>query len=266
MGRFRRPAILAATLALSVVTLLRFGALLTIVVVAAGVTAAVLVGRHQAGLFKRRARQRGARATDWRPAVQHQELPAPADDPVIVFAEPVVELFALRTPPLAHLQLTSTARSQLDGLALGRAKRIIEAPDLLAHAAADAESWPFVEAAVQKSLALARSRGIEFQPQGQGRLNQALALSATQGVLLAEWRQLEDGKTVWDGTSARICASDAFTIQRITEAMERGQLPELFAGIARRPPGFEVRLLLPYTLATAFFLRLRGERPQAFAA
>src|SRR2546423_222518 len=189
-----------------------------------------------------------------------------ADDPVIVFAEPVVELFALRTPPLAHLQLTSTARSQLNGLALGRAKRIIEAPDLLAHAAADAESWPFVEAAVQKSLALARSRGIEFQPQGQGRLNQTLALSATQGVLLAEWRQLEDGKTVWDGTSARIRASDAFTIQRITEAMERGQLPELFAGIARRPPGFEVRLLLPYTLATAFFLRLRGERPQAFAA
>ena len=267
MGRIiRRPVVLAATLVLSVVALLRFGILPTILVLTLGVTAAILVGRHHAGLFKLRVRQRRPRAPAWRPTVHHQELPAPADDPVIVFAEPVVELFALRTPPLAHLQLSSTVRSQLDGFALGRTKRIIEAPDLLAHAAADAESWPYVEAAVQKSLALARSRGVEFHPEGQARLNQALALSATQGVLLAEWRQMEDGKTVWDGTSARIRASDAFTIQRITEAMERGQLPELFAGIARRPPAFEVRLLLPYTLATAFFLRLRGERPQAFAA
>lgn len=266
MGRFRRPLILAATVVLSVATLLRFGALPTIVVMAAGVTAAVLVGRHQAGLFKLRSRQRDRQEPKWRPTVQHKELPPPADDPVIVFPEPVIELFSLRTPPLAHLQLSSTVRSQLDGFALGRTRRIIEAPDLLAHAAADAESWPFIEAAVQKSLSLARSRGMAFTPEGQPRLNQALALSAAQGVLLAEWRQLEDGKTVWDGTSARIRASDAFAIQRITETMERSQLPELFAGIARRPPDFEVRLLLPYTLATAFFLRLRGERPQAFAA
>jgi hypothetical protein len=265
-GSIRRPVVLAATLVFSVVALLRFGALATIVVLAVGVTAAVLVGRHHAGLFKLRIRQRGRREPVWRPTVHHQELPAPAEDPVIVFAEPVVELFASRTPPLAHLQLSGGVRSQLDGFALGRTKRIIEAPDLLAHAAADAESWPYIEAAVQRSLSLARSRGVELLPEGQPRLNQALALSAAQGVLLAEWRQLEDGKTVWDGTSARIRASDAFTIQRITEAMERRQLPELFAGIARRPPDFEVRLLLPYTLATAFFLRLRGERPQAFAA
>jgi hypothetical protein len=267
MGRFiRRPVVLAATLVLSVVALLRWGVPATIIVLCVGVTAAVLVGRHQAGLFKLRIGTRARRAPAWKPTVHHEELPAPADDPVIVFAEPVVELFALRTPPLAHLQLSSTVRSQLDGFALGRTRRIIEAPDLLSHAAADAESWPFIEAAVQKSLALARSRGVGFRPDGQPRLNQALALSAAQGVLLAEWRQLEDGKTVWDGTSARIRASDAFTIQRITEAMERRQLPELFAGIARRPPDFEVRLLVPYTLATAFFLRLRGERPEAFAA
>jgi hypothetical protein len=48
--------------------------------------------------------------------------------------------------------------------------------------------------------------------------------------------------------------------------MERRQLPELFAGIARRPPDFEVRLLLPYALATAFYLRLHGKPPEAFAA
>jgi hypothetical protein len=267
MGRIiLRPVVLAATLALAMIALLRFGLLATILVLLFGVILAVLVGGRGARLFKLRSRQRSRPEPKWRPTVQHQELPPPADDPVIVFPEPVVELFAVRTPPLSHLQLNSTVRSQLDGLALGRTKRILEAPDLLSHAAADAESWPFIEAAVQKSLGLARSKGVQFQPEGQPRLNQALALSAAQGVLLAEWRQLEDGKTVWDGTSARIRASDAFAIQRITEAMERLQLPELFAGIARRPPDFEVRLLLPYTLATAFFLRLRGERPQAFAA
>ena len=260
----RRPIVLAATLVLTVIALLRYGVLVTIVVMALGVTAAVLVGRHQAGLFT--IRKKGPRGPAWRPKVHHQELPAPADDPVITFAEPAVELFASRTPPLAHLQLSSTVRSQLDGFALGRTRRIIEAPDLLAHAAADAESWPHVEVAVQKSLALARSRGVELRPEGQARLNQALALSAVQGVLLAEWRQMEDGSTVWDGASARIRASDAFTIQHITDAMERRQLPELFAGIARRPPNFEVRLLLPYALATAFYSRLRGTPPKAFAA
>jgi len=257
----RRPIVLAATLALTVIALLRYGVPVTIVVMALGVTAAVLVGRHQAGLFT--IRKKGPRG---RPKVHHQELPAPADDPVITFAEPAVELFASRTPPLAHLQLSPTVRSQLDGFALGRTRRIIEAPDLLAHAAADAESWPHVEAAVQKSLALARSRGVELRPEGQARLNQALALSAVQGVLLAEWRQMEDGSTVWDGTSAHIRASDAFTIQHITEAMERRQLPELFAGVARRPPNFEIRLLLPFALATAFYSRLRGTPPKAFAA
>ena len=261
---YRRPVVLGVTLVLSLVALARFGILLTILVMVIGVTAAVLVGRHQAGLFT--VRKKGARATGWRPTVQHQELPTPTDDPVIAFAEPVVELFTSRTPPLAHLQLKAGLRSQLDGLALGRTKRIIEAPDLLPHAAADAESWPHVEAAVRKSLDLARARGVELLPEGQNGLNQALALSATQGVLLAEWRQLEDGKTIWDGASARVRASAAFTIQRISEAMERRLLPDLFAGIARRPADFEVRLLLPYALATAFYLRLSGNPPHAFAA
>lgn len=260
----RRPIILAITAALSVITLLRVGIFLTILVLAIGVTAAVLAGRHQAGLFVIRKRRPGG--PRWRPAVQHEELPPPAEDPVIAFAEPVVELFAGRAPPLAHLQLNPGLRSQLDGFALGRAKRIMEAPDLLSHAAADSESWPVVEAAVRKTLELARSRRVEILPDGQNRLMQALALSATQGVLLAEWRQLEDGKTIWDGGSARIRASDAFTMQRITEAMERRLLPDLFAGIARRPTDFEVRLLFPYALATAFYLRLAGNPPRAFAA
>jgi hypothetical protein len=260
----RRPIVLAATLVLTIVALVRYGVLVTIVVLALGVTAAVLVGRHQAGKFT--IRKKGAKGPAWRPKNHHKELPAPADDPVIGFGEPVVELFASRTPPLAHLGLSPTLRSQLDGFALGRTRRIIEAPDLLTHAAADAESWPVIEAAVQKALALARSRGVEVRPEGQARLTQALALSAVQGVLLAEWRQLDDGATVWDGATARIRASDAFSIQHITEAMERRQLPELFAGISRRPPNFEVRLLLPYTLATAFYIRLHGKAPEAFAA
>ena len=260
----RRPIVLAGTAVLTVIALLRYGVLVTILVLAIGVTAAVLVGRHQDGKFT--IRKKGAKGPVWRPRNHHRELPAPADDPVISFGEPVVELFASRTPPLAHLGLSATLRSQLDGFALGRTRRIIEAPDLLTHAAADAESWPVVEAAVQKTLALARARGVEVRPEGQPRLTQALALSAVQGVLLAEWRQLEDGRTAWDGAAARIRASDAFSIQHITEAMERRQLPELFAGIARRPANFEVRLLLPYTLATAFYIRLHGKPPQAFAA
>ncbi len=260
----RRPIVLALTLVLTVIALLRYGVPVTILVMAVGVTAAVLVGRHQAGRFS--SVRKGPRGPVWRPKVHHQELPAPADDPVIGFAEPVVELFASRTPPLAHLGLSATVRSQLDGFALGRTRRIIEAPDLLSHAAADAESWPVVEAAVHKTMALARSRGVEVNPEGQPRLMQALALSAVQGVLLAEWRQLEDGGTAWDGATARIRASDAFSIQHITDEMERRQLPELFAGIARRPPDFEVRLLLPYALASAFYMRLHGKPPHAFAA
>ena len=260
----RRPLVLGATLVLSVIALLRYGVLVTILVLAVGVTAAVLVGRHQAGKFT--IRKKGPRGPAWRPKVHHEELPPPADDAVIGFGEPAIELFASRTPPLAHLGLSATVRSQLDGFALGRTRRIIEAPDLLAHAAADAESWPVVESAVQKTMALARSRGVEIRAEGQPRLMQALALSAVQGVLLAEWRQLEDGATIWDGATARIRASDAFSIQHITQAMERTQLPELFAGIARRPPELEVRLLLPYALATAFYLRLRGKPPEAFAA
>ena len=261
-----RPVLLALTLLLAVIALLRFNVPTTILVMVVGVTAAVLVGRHRAGLFKIRVRARGRREPVWQPKVQHKELPPPSDDPVIAFGEPAVELFASRTPPLSHLPLSATVRSELDGFALGRTRRIIEAPDLLAHAAADAESWPFVETAVQKSLALARSRGVQLDPAGQPRLTQALALSAVQGVLLAEWRQLDDGQTVWDGSSAHIRASDAFAIQHITDAMERRLLPELFAGIGRRPNDFEVRLLLPYALATAFYLRLRGNAPTAFAA
>jgi len=259
-----RPIVLAATLVLALIALLRYGVLVTILVLTLGVIAAVLVGPHKAGLFT--IRKKGPKRPMWRPRVHHKELPPPVDDPVISFAEPTVELFASRTPPLAHLGLSATVRSQLDGFALGRTRRIIEAPDLMTHAAADAETWPVVEAAVQKTMALARSRGVEVRPEGQPRLTQALALSAVHGVLLAEWRQLQDGATVWDGATARIRASDAFSIQHITDEMERRQLPELFAGIARRPPNFEVRLLLPYTLATAFYIRLHGKPPEAFAA
>jgi hypothetical protein len=259
-----RPTVLAATVLASALAFIRFSIPVTIIVMAVGVTAAVLVGRHKAGLFK--VRKRRADGRGWRPSVQHRELPPPTEDPVVGFAEPTVDQFASRTPPLAHLQLSAALRSQLDGFALGRAKRIMEAPDLLAHAAADAESWPVVEAAVQKTLELARTRGVEMNPAGQTQLQSALALSAAQGVLLAEWRQLEDGKTAWEGASAGVRASDAFSIQRISEAMERRQLPALFAGIARRPGDFEVRLLLPYALTTAFYYRLRGIPPKAFAA
>jgi hypothetical protein len=259
-----RLIVLAATLLLSIVSLLRFEILPTIVVLTAGVTLALLVGRHHEGRFKLR-RGRG-KVPAWKPAVQHSELPLPKEDPPIGYGEPTLEQFADRLPPLANLAIDGALRTQLDGFALGRAKRIIEAPELLPHAAADPESWPVVEAAVQKTLELARARGVEFNPEGQRQLQSTLALSAAQGVLLAEWRQLDDGVTGWSGATAQVRASDAFAIQRICEATERGQLPDLFAGIARRPQNFEVRWLAPYALSTAFYLRLRGRPPHSVAA
>src|ERR1700737_4397382 len=218
----RRPVILAATLIFSIIALLRFGVLPTIVVMVVGVTAAVLVGRHQAGLFKIRTRQ--PREPRWQPKVHHQELPPPAEDPVIAFGEPVVELFASRTPPLSHLPLSATVRSELDGFALGRTRRIIEAPDLLAHAAADAESWPFVETAVQKTLALARSRGVQLDRSGQPRLTQALAVSAVQGVLLAETRVRSRGTCVTELRSAsafNCTARKPNCVPRIVQVLNR---------------------------------------------
>src|SRR5438876_11097724 len=143
----RRAIVLAVTMVLTVIALLRYGVPVTILVMAVGVTAAVLVGRHQAGRFS--SARKGPRGPVWRPKVHHQELPAPADDPVIGFAEPVVELFASRTPPLAHLELSATVRSQLDGFALGRTRRIIAAPDRLPRAAAHPQSRQVASAAAQ---------------------------------------------------------------------------------------------------------------------
>jgi hypothetical protein len=256
-----RPAILAATVLFGFLALARLGVIATILVLALGVTAAVVLPRRA-----HRTATRLRTTTTWRPSVQHTEIPAPLEDPVIAWAEPQIEQFVGQALPLGHLGLSAHLRGQLDGYALGRAKRILEAPDLLSHAAADGESWPQVEAAVNRSLTLLATRRVKLLPNGINRLNQALALCAAQGVLLAEWRQLEDGKTAWDGASARVRASDAFTIQRITEPMQRRLLPDLFAGIAKRPADFEIALLVPFTVSTAFYQRLHGEPPRAFAA
>lgn len=185
---------------------------------------------------------------------------------MVGFGQPTIDQFAARLPPLAQLGLSAGARSQLDGFALGRAKRVLEAPDLLNHAAADPESWPKIETAVNAALNLLSSRGAELAPEGANRLKQALALCAAQGVLLAEWRQLEDGKTAWNGAAATARASDVFSIERIAESMKRRLLPDLFAGISKRPANLELALLVPFTLSTAFYLRLSGEPPKAFAA
>ena len=257
-----RPALLAATVLFGFLALARLGVLATILVLALGVTASVVVPRR----WSRKAAARPQPATTWRPSVQHAELPPPSEDPVVAWGEPQIEQFSGQAPPLADLPLSAGLRGQLDGFALGRAKRILEAPDLLNHAAADAESWPRVESAVNKSLALLSARQVELLPGGVNRLTQALALCAAQGVLLAEWRQLEDGKTAWNGATAQVRASDAFTIQRIAEPMRRQILPDLFAGIARRPADMDMTLLVPYTLSTAFYLRLQGDPPTAFAA
>ena len=238
--------------------------LLVLVVLAAGLGAALAL------LLRRRKRSRGEAVTPesstWRPTVQHREIPAPAEDPPIAWAAPDIDRIRPDTPPLAGEAIASALRSALDGYALGRVKRILEAPDLLQHAAADAESWPVVEATLERALALAEQRGMAIDAKGRPALTRALALCTAQGVLLAEWRQLEDGKTVWVNDAARVRASDAFAIQRLAEAMARRVLPDLFQGIARRSATFEVTLLVPYCIAQGFTARLHGDPPRAFAA
>lgn len=250
---------LAAALAAGIIAMLLFGIFWGMVVLAFGVAASVIVA-------KRSSPRVSGWGAGWRPAVDHQELPPPPDDPVVAYAEPQIETFVARATPLAELSLPPALRGQIDGFALGRAKRIIEAPDLLSHAAADAESWPQVEQAVARALALAEAQHVEVGGEGKPRMVQALALCATQGVLLAEWRQLEDGVTVWDGTAARVRASDAYAISRIADGMQRRLLPDLFAGVVRRGGTFEIAHLVPYTIALGFYLRLHGSPPRVAAA
>jgi hypothetical protein len=252
---------MAATAAAAMLAALRFGPLAAALVIAAGAAAAMLVRRAP-----KKQTPRKQAWTGWAPAVQHQELPAPVEDPSISWSIPALEQLGPGVIPLAELGIASGVRAQLDGHALGRTKRILEAPDLLQHAAADEESWPSIEQAVQAALKLATSRGIELAEAGVGRLQQALALCAAQGILLAEWRQLEDGATPWQGETAQVRASDAFTLHRLAEATQRRLLPDLFAGIQRRPPDFEVSLLVPYTQALGFWLRLHGRPPRVAAA
>ncbi len=260
MSRFaRRPILLAGSLILAMLVLLKFGPVLALLIIALGIGAAMAVSVRP---FRKR---RPAEPTLWQPRVQHVELPPPPEDPVVGWTPPPVETFATPVPPLADIPLSAATRGQLDGYALGRAKRIVEAPSLPQHAAADAESWPEVERTIQQALELVQSRRGELAPDGRPRLVEALVHCAAQGILLAEWRQLEDGPTVWDGPIPRVRASDVFTIPRIAEVMQRRLLPDLFAGIQRRPVGLELGWLVPYTIGMAFYLRLRGQPPKAFA-
>lgn len=200
---------LCATLVLVLLGLLAWGPFPAGVILALGLTAAIAAGKRRPRIF------RPPRPRAWKPTIDHPELPKPMDDPIIAWEEPQVDGFLGGQPPLAKLPLPTALRGQLDGLALGRAKRIMEAPTLLLHAAADRESWPDVEQAVTRALQVAVFRRVRLAPQGRPRLTQALALCAAQGVLLAEWRQLEDGPTVWDGPAARVRASDAYTISTL---------------------------------------------------
>lgn len=238
--------------------------LLVLAVLFAVVGAAALLVARRRRLSLPEVAARAARK--WRPAVQHREIPPPDQDPIIPWRAVDIDQIRPDIPPLAGEPIATALRSALDGYALGRVKRILEAPNLLQHAAADPESWPLVEATVQRALALAEQRGVTIDPNGRPGLTQALALCTTQGMLLAEWRQLEDGKTPWEGDSARVRASDAYAVRRLAEAMARRVLPDLFNGVARRSATFEITLLVPYCVAEGFTARLHGEPPRAFAA
>lgn len=236
--------------------------LLFLVGLALALAVAAVVIAHRGGHWPVLLPRQRQRKRIWVPTVQHRELPRPQDDPTIGWARPQPEAWKPGQPPLADQPLNPGLRTQLDGYALGRAKRVLEAPNLLQFAAADGESWPSVEQAVNETMSLAEAKGTQFADRAL--LTRALALCAAQGVLIAEWRQLEDGRTPWAGEVAQVRASDAFTIQRVAETMQRRLLPDLFAGIQRRPPDVEPGLLVSYCTAVAFYLRLHGNPPTAF--
>jgi hypothetical protein len=230
----------------------------------ASLTAALLV---LIVLTTRRRRKPPARSSaKWQPSVEHREIPRPKEDPVVSWTMPPVEAFLPGNLPLQHFPMNPALRGQLDSFALGRVKRILDAPSIAEHAAADADSWTLVSQVINEAMQLAAGRGVVFRQEGKDRLNKALITTAAQGILLAEWRQAEEGPTAFNGPAAQVRASDVFGVYRLAEAMQRKLLPDLFAGVERRSPNFELNLLVPFCIALGFTLRLRLAPPQTAVA
>jgi hypothetical protein len=144
---------------------------------------------------------------------------------------------------------------QLDAFGLGLAQRVLQAPDLLRVAAIEADTWSVVEGTVQEVLATAAQRGIVVDPRGAPSLTAGLSLCAAQGLLLAEWHVLENGRA--ETEPAEVRASRFFALSRLAEAMEKRLMLEIVTTFPNRDAAFQPFALIHFALAAGFHRGLR---------
>jgi hypothetical protein len=190
----------------------------------------------------------------WEPRVGHRELPPPDDDPLVPFSQPDLNQPADRLA-LDRSGLSSSLRMQLDAFGLGLAQRVLQAPDLLRVAAIEADTWSVIEGTVQEVMATAAQRGLQVDPRGAPGLTAGLSLCAAQGLLLAEWHVLENGRAQTE--PAQVRASRFFALSRLAETMEKRLMLEIVTTFPHRDAAFQPLALTHFALAAGFHRGLR---------
>jgi hypothetical protein len=218
---------------------------------------AIALIRQRPAARRARAQRRKADSLSlpkWEPRVGHQELPPPDDDPLVAFSQPDLNQPADRLA-LDRSGLSSRLRMQLDAFGLGLAQRVLQAPDLLRVAAIEADTWSVIEGTVQEVLATAARRGLQVDPRGTPGLTAGLSLCAAQGLLLAEWHVLENGRAQTE--PAQVRASRFFALSRLAEAMEKRLMLEIVTTFPHRDAAFQPFALTHFALAAGFHRGLR---------
>lgn len=185
----------------------------------------------------------------WEPRVEHPELPPPDEDPLLPFPPPSLDQVASRIT-LEDSGLDAHLRMQLDAFGLGLAKRVLDAPDLLGVAAAEPDVWPLIESVVRDIFAAAGQRGLTVEPRGVSELSAGLSLCVAQGLLLAEWHVVENGRA--SEPIAPVRASRFFALARLAETAERRLLVHVIPTLPRRDAAFQPYPLVHFALAAGF--------------
>jgi len=198
----------------------------------------------------------------WEARVEHTELPAPADDPMVPFPAPTLNQPAGRIP-LDEVDFSPPLRMQLDALGLGLAKRVLDAPNLLGVAATEAEIWPWIDGQVRSIFAAASGRGVAVDPRGVQALSAGLAECVARGILLAEWHVRDHGAVL--AGLPRVPASMVFALARIAEVMQKRLQLGIITTFPRRDAAYEPYALVHFAVASGFYSGL-GRSPSASAA
>ncbi len=232
------------------------------VLLAGGVTVGTLVALRRGRRIPVLDAVPAPRPSRWEPRVEHAELPAPQDDPMVPFPAPALDPPAARIP-LDEVNLSPPLRMQLDAFGLGLAKRVLDAPNLLGLAATESGVWPSIEGHVRHIFAAADSRGVAVDPRGIEALSAGLAECVARGILLAEWHVRDQGATA--AGPPRVPASIVFALARIAEVMEKRLYLGIITTFLRRDAAFEPYALVHFAVACGFYSGLRPS-PWASAA